>query len=72
MWASSAALAATPEDRRELERLVRSGRTEQRIVLRARIVLGAAEGKSNNALAKELTTSRPTVLDWRQRLATAA
>jgi len=72
MWASSAALAATPEDRRELERLVRSGRTEQRIVLRARIVLGAAEGKSNNALAKELTTSRPTVLDWRQRFADGA
>jgi transposase len=38
-------------------------------VLRARIILGAAEGKSNNALAKELTTSRPTVLDWRQRFA---
>jgi hypothetical protein len=69
MWASSAALAVTPENRRELERLVRSGRTEQRIVLRARITLGAAEGKSNNALAKELTTSRPTVLDWRQRFA---
>ncbi|MGH6834553.1 MAG: IS630 family transposase, partial [Methylocella sp.] len=30
-------------------------------------MLGAAEGKSNNALAKELKTSRPTVLDWRQR-----
>lgn len=61
------ALAVTPESRRELERLVRSGRTEQRIVLRARIILGAANGKSNNALAKELTTSRPTVLDWRHR-----
>jgi len=53
----------------ELERIVRSGKTEQRIGLRARIVLGAADGKSNNALAKELKTSRPTVLDWRQRFA---
>lgn len=69
MWESSAALAVTSENRRELERLVRSGRTEQRIALRARIILGAAEGKSNNALAKELTTSRPTVLEWRQRFA---
>jgi transposase len=69
MWESSAALAVTPENRRELERLVRSGRTEQRIALRARIMLGAAEGKSNNALARELTTSRPTVFDWRQRFA---
>jgi transposase len=60
-------LAITPEHRQRLERLVRSGTTEQRIALRARIVLGAADGKSNNALAKELRTSRPTVLDWRQR-----
>src|SRR5260370_21443329 len=67
MWASSAALAITPEARQELERLVRSGKTEQRVVLRARIVLGAAEGKSNNALARELNTSRPTVIDWRRR-----
>jgi transposase len=69
MWASSAALVVTPEARKELERLVRSGKTEQRIALRARIVLGAADGKSNNALAKELNTSRPTVIDWRQRFA---
>jgi transposase len=69
MWASSAALAVTPEARQELERLVRSGKTEQRIALRARIILGAANGKSNNALARELNTSRPTVIDWRRRFA---
>ena len=55
MWASSAALAIEPEDRQALERIVRSGRSEQRHALRARIILGA-EGKSNNALAKELGT----------------
>ena len=69
MWTSSAALAVTPEDRQALERLIRSGKTEQRIAFRARIVLGAADGTSNNALAKELETSRPTVLDWRTRFA---
>jgi transposase len=69
MWTSSAALAMTPEIKRKLERIVRSGQTEQRMALRARIVLGAAGGKSNNALAKELETSRPTVIDWRQRFA---
>ena len=69
MWTSRAALAITPEIKRELERIVRSGQTEQRMALRARIVLGAAGGKSNNALAKELETSRPTVIDWRQRFA---
>ncbi len=69
MWTSSAALAVTPEDKKDLERLVRSGKTEQRHALRARIILGAAEGKSNNALAMELGTSRPTVIDWRNRFA---
>ncbi len=69
MWTSSAALAATPGSRQALERIVRSGKTAQRVALRARIVLGAADGKSNNALAKELGTSRPTVLDWRRRFA---
>ena len=67
MWASNPALAITAEDKAELERIVRSGRTEQRHALRARIILGAAEGRSNNALAKELKTSRPTVVDWRAR-----
>lgn len=69
VWANSAALAVTPEDKRELERIVRSGKTEQRVALRARIILGAVEGKSNNALAKQLKTSRPTVIDWRRRFA---
>ena len=69
MWTSSSALAATPESRQELERIARSGKTEQRVALRARIVLGAVDGKSNNALARELGTSRPTVLDWRRRFA---
>ena len=69
MWTSRAALVITPEHRQELACLVRSGKTEQRIALRARIVLGAADGTSNNALATALNTSRPTVLDWRQRFA---
>ena len=69
MWQSSAALAIKPEDLKALERIVRSGRREQRHALRGRIILGAAAGKSNTALAKELGTSRPTVLDWRARFA---
>ncbi len=69
MWTSSASLQITPGDRGILEHLVRSGKTEQRIALRARIVLGAAAGTSNHALAKELQTSRPTIIDWRRRFA---
>ena len=67
MWAKSEALTISPQDKTQLERLVRSGKTEQRRVLRARIVLGAAAGQSTHALAKELHTSRPTVIAWRKR-----
>src|ERR1019366_610337 len=67
MWSPSAALAVSSENRCKLEQIVRSGKTEQRIALRARIVLGAADGRSNNALAAELNTSRPTIIDWRRR-----
>jgi hypothetical protein len=54
MWSASAALTISSENRLQLERIVRSGKTEQRIALRARIVLGAADGRSNNALAEEM------------------
>lgn len=69
MWACSAALAIAAKDKAELERLIRSGKTEQRVAFRARIVLGAASGKSNHALAGELETSRPTIIEWRKRFA---
>ena len=35
--------------------------------MRYQICLLAANGHSNNAIAKELRTSRPTVLLWRKR-----
>ncbi len=62
-------LALSPDDRTELERLVRAGKTEQRIVLRCRIVLNAADGLSSRASADALSTSRPTVREWRKRFA---
>jgi len=37
------------------------------LVLRSRIVLLAIDGVSNNQIAKELETSRPTVIHWRRR-----
>src|SRR5260370_4020179 len=67
MWKPAVALRGGPEDREWLETLVAGGKTTQRVVLRARIVLGAAGGQSNNGLAKELGISRPTLLRWRQR-----
>ena len=63
----SAALAVAPEDKAKLERLVRCGKTEQRVAFRSRIILQAAEGWSNSAIARALGTSRPTVIGWRKR-----
>jgi len=67
MWTSAEALPLGSPDRELLEALVRGRNTAQKMVLRARIVLGAAEGHSNNRLAKQLGITRPTVLLWRKR-----
>ena len=67
MWKPARALRVSEHDREVLEALVRSGRTAQRVVLRANIILGAARGEANNRLAKELGVSRPTILLWRER-----
>ena len=67
MWKPARALRLRPDDREWLEALVHGGKTPQRVVLRARIVLGAAAGQSNHGLAKALGISRPTLLRWRQR-----
>jgi transposase len=70
MWKNADRLRIRRGEREQLEALVAAGKTPQRVALRARIVLGAAEGKANNALARELGTSRPTVLLWRERYKT--
>lgn len=69
MWKAAHALTLSTHDRELLEALVRSGQTPQRATLRARIILGAAEGRANHRLAQELGISRPKVLRWRQRFA---
>ena len=71
MWDTAEALPIRAQDRQLLEALVRGRNTPQKVALRARIVLAAAEGQSNHRLAKELNTSRPTILLWRQRYAQA-
>lgn len=46
---------------------MRAHNTPQSIVLRAKIVLLAAEGLSNVNIARETKVSRPTVILWRER-----
>lgn len=70
MWKAAEPLKINGEQRRALERMVRSRTAPQRVVLRARIVLAAARGKPNRVIAQELNVSRPTVLQWRARFAT--
>src|SRR6266849_2558788 len=71
MWKAAHALTLSKNDRELLEALVRSGQTPQRAALRARIILGAADGRANHRLAHDLGISRPKVLRWRQRFAEA-
>ncbi|MDN5861366.1 MAG: IS630 family transposase, partial [Pseudonocardia sp.] len=59
----------TIKRRRKLERIVAAGTSEQRLVLHARIVLAAAGGMANAAIAAEVGCSVPTVRTWRERFA---
>jgi hypothetical protein len=54
-------------DRQILEATARSGRAEHRQVVRARIVLAAADGQSNAGIARELRIVVDTVRKWRTR-----
>lgn len=67
MWKTANRLKMTEEQRKTLLAWARAGTTPQRTALRAKICLLAADGLSNNAIAKDLGTSRPTVLKWRRR-----
>lgn len=67
MFRPAAALGIDAQQQQRLEQLLRSGRTPQKIVLRARMVLLASQGVPNNAIARQVVTSRPTVLLWRER-----
>jgi transposase len=58
-----------PKARAVLEARLRASTTEQRDVLRARIVLLSAEGRSTRSIAREVGTMPRTVSHWRGRFA---
>ena len=60
-------LAVSGSEAESLRGMARAGTTEQRMAMRARIVLRAAEGAASTAVADELGVSLPTVLLWRRR-----
>jgi putative transposase len=55
------------EEQTGLEELVRRHSTPQQLAKRGRMVLGAAEGKRNAEIARELKGSRDTLRSWRGR-----
>src|SRR5262245_65964309 len=59
----------TPKERAELEGRLRAGTTQQRQLLRIRIVLEAAEGTGTREIARWLETTPTTVSLWRGRFA---
>lgn len=60
-------LTLTEAERAELEKLVKRRLVGQQIALRARIILAAAEGKSNCQIVRELQVSRQMARLWRER-----
>jgi len=59
----------TSEERMTLESITRSPPSAQRDVLRARLVLLAAEGLRNGQIQERLKVSKPVVIKWRRRFA---
>ena len=62
-------IVLSDDERKTLATWSRGRSTPARLVLRAKIVLAAAEGKTNQSIAAELGTSKPTVGRWRTRFA---
>ena len=58
-----ACLYVRPSDRTTLEPLVADGKTPQKIVARARIVLLSGRGFGTNAIQHEARVSKPTVTE---------
>ncbi len=57
----------TTDEKKIIDKWVKSGRIEARLSLRAKIIQLAAEGLFNHDIAKKLNISRPTVQLWKSR-----
>lgn len=67
----STAISLNDEDRQTLNAWVRSGTSEQRLVLRAKIILAIAAGENNLQVARRMNVRPGTVCTWRKRFASA-
>ncbi len=62
-------LSLSLSDQEQIRRWLTAHGTPQQVALRSRIVLAAAEGQSESAIAMQLGTNRKTVRLWRTRFA---
>ena len=69
MRRSNTVIRLTKEEKQKLEETTRTRTAPYRAVQRARLVLLAAEGMANTAIAEEIGLSRAMVVQWRQRFA---
>ena len=63
------ALSLSTEDQQQIQQWLKALGTPQQVVLRCRIVLAAAQGQSDTAMAQQFRINRKTVILWRQRFA---
>ena len=66
---SRALVGLTDEERSILREWTRKGKSENRLVERARVILLADEGRTNQQIATQLHTRTARVSKWRQRFA---
>ncbi len=66
---SNPALALSPDQREQLEQWLGAYGTPQQVALHCRIVLAAAQGRSDLSIAAGLEVNRHTVALWRKRFA---
>jgi transposase len=67
MGAIAKRIELTNEEAAELKRLAGAGTTEQRLAVRARIVMAAAQGQSLQEIARQTGLSVNSCLKWRKR-----
>jgi transposase len=60
-------IVLTDDERDKLQQWARRPKSSQRLALRARIVLGCADGMENRQVARQLRVTDQTVCKWRER-----